>query len=342
MLDALRERIISGKWRPGDRVTPHLELAEEFGVSTFTVQQALDQLTQDGFTEVHSRRGTYVAPHLPHLCRYALLFHYAHEHKLHWTRFWTALNNEAMRLRRPPELEFLMFYGIDGHTDTEDYLRLEREIQAHRLAGLIFTSDPAGLEHAALFQEPTLPCVAIEAAPSQLWTPVNLDLLDFIDRALDRLVALGRRRIAVVTPHIPESKYGRHIAHAVAARGMEMPAYLFQTVDATTPQAARNCVHLLLHDPQHRPDALIVTDDNLVEYASAGLVAAGVRTPQEVAVIAHCNFPWPTPSVVDVQRLGYDARAVLQTCMEQIDQRRRGLPPPLVSPLRPIFEEEIS
>ena len=74
------------------------------------------------------------------------------------------------------------------------------------------------------------------------------------------------------------------------------------------------------------PDALLISDDNLVEHATAGLVAAGARVPEDVEVVAHCNFPWPTPSVLSVERLGYDAREVLDRCLRAIDDRRSGVP----------------
>ena len=78
-----------------------------------------------------------------------------------------------------------------------------------------------------------------------------------------------------------------------------------------------------------------------VEYATAGFVKAGIQVPGEVEVVAHCNFPWPTPSALPLQRLGYDVRECLQIFMKMIDRQRSGepfAPPPL--PAR--MEEEIS
>ena len=73
-------------------------------------------------------------------------------------------------------------------------------------------------------------------------------------------------------------------------------------------------------------DALIVMDDNLVEHASAGILAAGVRVPEQLDVVAHCNFPWPAPSVLPVARLGYRAAEVLDRCVDWINARREGRP----------------
>ena len=341
VLDVMRNRILSKTWKPGERIAPHTNLATQMGVSSFTVQRALEVLTQDGFTTSATRKGTYVSLFPPHLCRYALVFHHALQDR-GWTRFWTALRDEAALLSCPPECDIRVFFGIDGHLDTYDYGVLEKDVRAKRLAGIIFTSNPIGLEKTPLLLDKTLPRVAISSGASSLWETVNLDLNRFIDRALDDLFAQGRRNVAIITPCLPDSPYGQHIFRAVAERGMTLRPYRFQTVDASTPEAARNCAHLLLHDPENRPDALIITDDNLVEYASAGVILSGAKAPQDVAVIAHCNFPWPAPSVIPVHRLGYDARQVLNLCVDRINAQRRGETLAPCAPVLPLFEEELN
>jgi DNA-binding LacI/PurR family transcriptional regulator len=111
-------------------------------------------------------------------------------------------------------------------------------------------------------------------------------------------------------------------------------------VNQATPETARNLIHLLMQGAE-RPDALLIADDNLVEHATAGLVAAGVRVPDDLEVVAHCNFPHPTPSVLPVRRLGYDAREVMKACVESIDiQRRDGKTAPTVT-VKAVFEDEI-
>ena len=52
---ALREEIIGGQFRPGDRLPSEAELRERFRVSTATVRGAFDQLRAEGL--VVSRQG---------------------------------------------------------------------------------------------------------------------------------------------------------------------------------------------------------------------------------------------------------------------------------------------
>lgn len=53
--EALRERIVSGSYRPGDALPSEPRLKEEFGVSTITVRRAIHELVLDGLVE--SRQG---------------------------------------------------------------------------------------------------------------------------------------------------------------------------------------------------------------------------------------------------------------------------------------------
>ncbi len=56
--EALREAIISGRFRPGDKLNERL-LAAELGVSTTPVKAALQRLQTDGLVRIEPRRGAY-------------------------------------------------------------------------------------------------------------------------------------------------------------------------------------------------------------------------------------------------------------------------------------------
>jgi DNA-binding LacI/PurR family transcriptional regulator len=98
---------------------------------------------------------------------------------------------------------------------------------------------------------------------------------------------------------------------------------------------------LLRQERARRPDGLIITDDNLVPAATAGIAAAGGPKAGGVKVIAHTNFPWPTPSAVPVMRLGHSVRALLEKCVALIEQQRRGETPPAMTLVPAVFEEEL-
>jgi GntR family transcriptional regulator len=66
VLDEIRRRIESGRWRAGDRLPPEPELAHSLGVSRATLREALRLLAEDGWLSRTRGAGTYVT-HRPRL-----------------------------------------------------------------------------------------------------------------------------------------------------------------------------------------------------------------------------------------------------------------------------------
>src|SRR5207249_5277576 len=92
VVQELRERIVGGTLPPGSRLPTRLEIEQQFGVGSGTVQRALDRLKQDGFVQTSGRNGTFVVEEPPHLTRYAVVFPSLPQ-GTGWLRFWTALSS---------------------------------------------------------------------------------------------------------------------------------------------------------------------------------------------------------------------------------------------------------
>ena len=60
-----REGILSGRFRPGDRVPSTRELAASLAVSRGTISEAWDQLIAEGYLETSPGSGTFVCRELP-------------------------------------------------------------------------------------------------------------------------------------------------------------------------------------------------------------------------------------------------------------------------------------
>lgn len=63
-VDEMQARILSGQLRPGDRLPPERELAEEMGISRGSVNQGILDLERMGFLRVVPRKGTFVADYI--------------------------------------------------------------------------------------------------------------------------------------------------------------------------------------------------------------------------------------------------------------------------------------
>lgn len=192
-----------------------------------------------------------------------------------------------------------------------------------------------------VLEQPGIPRVALMSKAN--FPQVNAVALDgsFGAKAVQHLAARGRRRIAVVTMDMLGTT--RDVLPLLAEHGMTTRPFWTMAIHPEFAEGARVFVELLMQARrEERPDGLIVTDDNFVEHAIAGLIAARVRIGEELDAVVHCNFPWAGASVVPVKRLGYDARAVLQTCIELVDRQRRGEVVPPVTKLEAAFEEELA
>jgi hypothetical protein len=324
-----------------------VELEKSFNASPLVVQRALDCLVSDGFVQARGRLGTFVTDEPPHLTRYALIFP-SHKHEAQgWRNFWTALEGEAAHIARVQRRQLPIYYGIRGHSDLPEYLALVEEVQAHRLAGLIFAIDPQPFVDTPLLDEPNVPRVAITGRTVTGVQSVRLSMEAFIDKALDYLAERGRRRIAVISHDVWTGPPLQYFLNGLAARGQESRPYWIQFCNIDVPEAANACGHLLAHNftlqkAKDRYDAIFITDDHLVAPAMAGLASGGARG---IDIVAHGNFPAvsaPEPSYegLSIRRLGFDAHDVMRACIDLIDKQRQGLAVPEASLIEPAWQED--
>ena len=65
MYDAIRQMVLTGGLRPGDRLPASRELAEMLDVSRVTVSLTYDQLTAEGYLHARRGSGTFVSTQIP-------------------------------------------------------------------------------------------------------------------------------------------------------------------------------------------------------------------------------------------------------------------------------------
>ena len=336
----LRREIVSGALAPGAPFPTREAIISRFGASPGTVNSAVDGLRGEGFIEPRGRQGTFVTLNPPHLTRYAVLFA-VNQDTRHWTGYYTALSNvitEANRSAAEPGPTISTYSNLHRTWFSRDFRALTEDVVEQRIAGLIFATSPYDLKDTPLVEDDGLPRVAVAAIASDWWFPtVSLDGASFRKSAVGYLAGLGRKRVAVIGPH-----RSGDWESAIAAQGLETRPYWLHPVNVMAAEAAHGIAHLLTRLPAgDRPDALVVTDDNLLDHVLAGLLAAGVRLPDELAIVAHCNFDGTTTSVLPLARLGYDARRVLSACIGLIDAQRRGETPDAITRVPAQFAWEI-
>jgi len=309
----LRHEILSGQRAPGTKLPTYDALIEQFSVTRPTVARVLTALRNEGLITVNGTRGTFVAKTFPHHSRY-LWVTSEQPGSLEWTGFLATILELIERGETGIPGEVIPLVGVDGRANNPEYRMLCDAVEHGSAAGLLLMNSATTYLLPAL-QTPGLPRVAI-------WAPLphagllSLDFNALIDRACVRLLEKGRR-IAVMSPHAPNLERAQE---GLLKRGLDK-SHLWALHVA--PVGCERITELLF-DRADRPDAVFVTDDNLVTPLLAGLKRAKVRTRRDVHVLAHCNWPRPIGLADGVEHIGFDVQEVLCSAKECIDAQRDG------------------
>ena len=339
--EVLCDEIIRGIYPPGSRLPIQTELAERFGVNGVTIQRVIRRLADEGFIQTARRGGTVVTLAPPFKYHYALIFPSSEFSTV--SRFYTTLLQVALNMQTEEGLKFIPFYSVMDKERSSDYQHLLSCITDRRLAGLIFASNPRNLEDTPILDQPDMPRVALMSTAVDSRLPaIWFDYKSFLDRALDYLKARGRRRIAVLMFPRGWPELEAYATQGLADRGMKMEPCWILHFNVNDADAAVDTTHLLMHKHgADSPDGLIVMDDNLADHALRGLVAAGVRVPDEVDVVVHANYPCAGPAVLPVKRLGFDLDETLRLCVSDLVRKSRSEPVAPFTAMPARFEEEI-
>ncbi len=319
-----RFEIAGGMLVPGSRLPTREQIAGRRGVSINTVQRAMCQLEEEGFIVSRGKLGTFVSEWPPSAFRYALvLAHHRNEDvRNRIDQFGFVLAQEAKRLSGAGR-DFAIYDGISGHIDDTSYAKLEDDIRHYRVAGIIsvvpykFVHLPA----MAICRRNRIPVVGLPARGSFGDLIILRPDPDKVLRCGVRYLALqGVRKVALIMQETDED-VAEKAAGLIREFGLETRPYWLLSVPAAAKNTARRLAHLMMLCKE-KPDALFITDDILVEPVTRGLVDAGKNRPRKLRVLGACNFPYPTPSRVAADRIGFDITEILEKSAALIDAQR--------------------
>ena len=317
IVQVLRGEILSGRRAHGERLPTYDELTEQFGVTRPTVSRVLQALRGEGLVKVIGTRGVFVAATFPHHTRY-LWVTSEQPGSLEWTSFLATIFDLVERGQTGIQGEVIPLVGVDGRANNPQYQRLCEAVAHDSVAGLLLMNSATVYLLPAL-QGAGIPRVAI-------WAPlphaglVSLDFDGFLERACARLFERGKH-VAVISPHAQNLTRAQEL---LKKRGIRKNRVWALHVG---PVGCERVIELLF-ERADRPEALFVTDDNLIEPTLAGLKRAKRRPGKDVYVLSHCNWPRPLGMPGLVEHLGFDVREILREAKECIDAQRAGDPSP--------------
>jgi len=341
----MRRRIVEGEFGPGDRLPTRTELVDFYDTSPVTIQRVFDTLIAEGFVRPRGRAGTFVTEKPPHLAHYVVFFPPSHLHSgPEDSLMWRAIVSEAKAMAKRNGCKVSVYDWGDAVQDAEKNLEFINDVLESRVAGLIFPTHPAFFMNLPIMHVPGVPRIALSEQPIDS-TVIAVSLAGpYLQRALDHFQEAGRKRLAVLGSGglLCRASFNRQLERETEKRDMTCPQIWRHSVDLGSEHGAHNLTRLLFSGKGNdRPDAFLIMDDNLVDEATKGLAATELTVPDDVAVVAHCNFPHPPASAVPVTHLGYDISKVLALCIDLIDKQRQDEPVPDLTVIDPLFENEL-
>jgi len=334
----VRSLIVSGKLCPGAQIPTVAQLVEQFNASNKTVQGAISHLRETGFICTQRWRGSYVTDPPPHLRHVGVVLGIPTEKSIFHQTFRAEVNNWLKR-EKCEGWRFSYYDWPLGGAEPEIKRSLFDAIETRQLAALIFM---APQDTSAFESLPELPFkVSTWKTPGAVY--VDIDMNAFYAKALDYLRERGRQRIAFVNVYkedTPRTAYDR-LAPVVEAHSMITHHRWIHGGTLQNKVWAANAAELMMHcSRRDRPDGIVIADDNFVPEVTAALAEAGVNIPGDLEIVAHANFPRPTPSVVPAVRLGFDVRYLLETFISLIVRNQKGEEIPDRVLIEPVFERD--
>jgi DNA-binding transcriptional regulator YhcF (GntR family) len=334
----MRSMIVSGKYRPGERMPTWDVLGRQYKVSRTTLTQAVESLKQEGFLESTRGSGTFVSERPPHLATYAMVLPQSHT-AMRWPAFLETLEHEAYAAGRGIDKTFEIFEGIVRPSSLPEYAELVKRVESHHFAGVIFVWPQAELADSPLLTFPGVRRAYI-MAPAEFGPQVQPDYGSFVQRSVQRLAELGRRRIAVIDQPRKDDRFVQPIQQS----GMEIRHCWRLSYPPVPDCGALVPITELLFDGARssRPDGLILADESHVEQVLLGLSMAGMRVGEDVDIVAQCSYPLAKAQPLPIHWLGFDARKMLHTAVEFLESPPDADGGPVCIYLPAEFEDELT
>lgn len=323
----------SGRLKPGDRLPPIRELADQLGVHMHTVRQAYHALEADGLVETRRRRGTRLMPFdLKELVRAesASPSHTIGVLLPNMFSFYNPFLDGIENIARTLGYMIVVCFTRDREDLT---LQAAQQLVAKHVDGMIAASPVAGVfERQPRIRSAAPPIVYVDAPQFPTHT-ILLDLENAGFLATDHLIQHGHRRIGMISapltwPNFQESYRGYE--RALHASNLDLdPALVIQTPAYSLESGQQAAMRLLeLSSP---PKAIFVSGDLMAAGVIRALKENGKRIPQDFAIVSKDNIefaalidPPLTTVALPSYRMGVEAVKMLTRLIsrKRLDKKR--------------------
>ncbi len=208
--------------------------------------------------------------------------------------------------------EFLYEQGYSVHIGNSDQ-RLEREatlleqFQQQRERGVLFAPIGASGERAVALRQRGIPVVLVDRAVGVAdFCSVGVDDLEGGRMAVAHLLEQGHRRLAFVGgPGSLAQVEDRRRGAGLALQAVPSATLLVISTPMLDVVSGIRAAHeVIAMDPAERPTAIFAANDLLAIGLLQGFVLAGVRVPEEVAIIGYDDIAFAAAAAVPLSSVG--------------------------------------
>jgi DNA-binding LacI/PurR family transcriptional regulator len=331
----MRQNVISGKWFCGEKLPPYSRLEKMFPVSRVTLHRAVTRLQREGFLNGFERKGVYVSENPPHLKRVALLLGSPEKHN----RFSAILARDSAVIGKEKGYEIVVLTHQNRvFYDVAEGEELLGDLALNRYAGMIVTFNPKVSPLPGIFNT-DIPKVYLSGSTPKGGFSVGLDNRALAYNAMKYLKDNGAKRVAVLAHGCgnPLLRYARDMFDEFGFELRPEWAIGFDNEDMSEPIARL----MFAASREQRPDGLFIADDNFTEHVARGIMARGIKVPDELKIISHCNWSMPPKRLVPMELIGFDSRRIISEGLHIIEMYNGGGKPEHSISLPPIMEGEL-
>ncbi len=331
----MRSSIISGKWPCGEKIPPYSRLEKIFPASRVTLHRAVTRLQREGFLNGIERKGVYVSENPPHLKRIALLLPSPEEHN----RFSAILAKDSAVIAKQKGYEIVLLSHLNrAFFEVEEAEELRNDLASSRYAGMIVFFEPEGCPVPDIFNA-AIPKVYMASSSPKNGFSIDLDNHALAYNAMKWLKDNGAKRIAILgygRDNPPVLQYARNMIGEFGFESRPEWVLGIQNEELTEPITRL----IFATGMKQRPDGLFIADDNFTEYVARGIMACGIKVPEELKIISHCNWSMPPKRLVPMELIGFDSRKIVSEAIRLIEAFHNNEKTASTLLLPPLMESE--
>lgn len=308
----VRDGIIEGRFKPGQRLKGREYFCKRFNTTPITVQRAFNRLVKYGFVVAEKSVGSFISEKPTCLNRIALLFAGIPDSSA-WTSFSQLVVDSIEDIENSAGVTVKPYFGMGRNIDSEDVFKeFHDDSSAGTLVGAIFLSELRYFRGIA-WKNIDLPYYDVAQPGQALGHPrIELAKKEYFETAACTFKELGCSKIAVLTVELFLSEQESFLKKAFEDNALEYNEQYVQAFNIMSseynggPMWIERFLKLLFLLPEaDRPDGIFVTDDNFIDVTYKSLGKIGVVPGKDVHVIVHANFPVDLRKYSGMYRLGY-------------------------------------